>query len=200
MSIYRVTIQAEYDGTEDQFNVHHYQFPSYVPSGVELEEFVDNLAAEYDSRVLGFTTGVVEFKAIEVRRVDVGNLPSAILIPATWPAFGTNASGSLPPQICAMLRFTSPSAFPRTGRVYLQTFGKDQCTDFGRILAARVTSLDALALALEEIEITGQVDAQKVAVKYGGSPRVVIDQNVLFQTATRNIFQTQRRRTVGVGS
>lgn len=199
MSIYRVTVKAVYEGTDAQYNVHHYEFPGYVPDDTELAEFVDGLASIYDTDLIGRFTASVVFNSMEVRRVDVGNLPSADIVPTGWPEAGTNGSGNLPPQVSAMLRFSAPEQFPRTGRVYLPVFGQDQCNSIGRILAAAITPLNNAALAMEEIPVTGQVDAQKVAVSYSGSPRVVSASNVLFGQPTRNIFQTQRRRTPGVG-
>lgn len=200
MSIYRVTIKALYDGSEDQFNVHHYEFPGYVPDDTELQEFVDNLADVYDDNIVQLVPALVVFETIEMRRVDVGDLPSADLTPTTWPAAGTGTGGSLPPQVSAMLRFTSPTAYPRSGRVYLQTFAQAFCSTTGTISSGAVTLCDTAASRLEEIAVTGQVDAQKVAVQYSGSPRVVTASNILFAQSTRNTFQTQRRRTVGVGS
>lgn len=200
MSIYRVTVKAEFDSTEDQFNVHHYEFPGYVPTAVELQEFVDNLALIYDDHIVQLCPALVSFNTIEVRRVDVGNLPTSELTPATWPNVGTGAGGSLPPQTCGMLRFTAPTAFPRSGRVYLQVFAQDLCSTLGQITAGALIQCDLAAADMEEIPITGQVDAQKVAVTYSGTPRIVTASNVLFAQSTSNVFQTQRRRTRGVGS
>lgn len=199
MAIYRVTVKAFHNSTDAQFNVHHYEFPGYVPSETERQEFVDNLADAYETVTIPNTSAVVDFNEIEIRRVDIGDQPSEVLVPDGWPVSGGGTGNSLPPQICAMLRFKAPTAFPRSGRVYLQSYTTAHNNSIGRILAATVSELDAMALLLEEIEVTGQVDAQKVAVTYGGNPRAVVDSNVLFAVGSRNIWQTQRRRTPGVG-
>lgn len=200
MSIYRVTVKAEWDGSDDQFNVHHYEFPNYVPDDTELQEFVDNLGDLHETYVVPYCTSVITYNSIEVRRVDVGNLPSAELIPDNFPIAGTATGVSMPPQVAVMLRFSAPQAYPRSGRVYLPVMAASQLGSTGRTVAGLIAIMDTFGQALEEIAVTGQVDAQKVAVTYGGTPRVVTASNVLFQAPTRNIFQTQRRRTPGVGS
>lgn len=200
MSVYRVTVKTTFNGTDDQFNVHHYEFPNYVPDDTELQEFVDNMGAAYFNRLETLCPSQLTFNSIECRRVDQANLPSADLIPDTWPDTGNNGGGCLPPQCSAMLRFTAPVAFPRTARVYLPLFGKTAAGAVGDVGGAALALCDALALDLEQISVTGQVDAQKVAVKYTGTPRVVTVANVVFAQSTRGTFQTQRRRTPGVGS
>jgi hypothetical protein len=69
----------------------------------------------------------------------------------------------------------------------------------GGLTGAATIVLDAVAGLLEEIEVTGQVDAQKVAVHYGGDPLAVVASNVLFQRATSSQWGIQRRRRQGVG-
>jgi len=199
MSIYRVTMKASHSVGGAQYNIHHYEFPGYVPTTPELEEFAQGFADIIEENMLGMFAPAVTFQEIELRRVDLGDQPTSDFQPSGWPLAGTGTGSSLPVQVAAVLRWTAPTEFPRSGRTYLPTFTTSSLFSTGGLTGAATIVLDAVAGLLEEIEVTGQVDAQKVAVHYGGDPLAVVASNVLFQRATSSQWGIQRRRRQGVG-
>ena len=199
MSIYRFTVIATHSQSGAQYTTHHYEFPGYVPTEVELEECLQGLADIFDEIILPFNAQQVTYNEIEHRRVDVPDLPSGTFIPDGWPVNGTEATNSLPHQVAAVLRWNAPEEYPRSGRIYLPSFGVGQCAAGGFLNGTTRTVLDGVAAAMEEIPVTGQVDAQRVAVKYGGTPRAVIASNVLFWRPTSATWGIQRRRRPGTG-
>jgi hypothetical protein len=69
----------------------------------------------------------------------------------------------------------------------------------GGIQSANVTALFGFSIDMETLAITGQTDANKVAVEYGGVPRAVILSNPVSAAPVPNVWATQRRRRPGVG-
>jgi len=200
MSIYRVTVKALFNGPEDQFNVHHYEFPGYVPDETQLQEFVDNIAAVYEEQILQYHTALVSYEAIEVRRVDVGDLPSVDLIPDGWPVAGAATAPTQAPQVAALVVWKAATAFPRSTRSYLPVFFSAAVGPQGQVASAIRTVLAGFATIMEEIDITGDPPAQKVAVQYGGDPRVVVASNLVTAAPIPTAWGIQRRRRVGSGS
>lgn len=199
MSIYQIVVKANAAGFAGLRNIHHYEFPGYVPTSDELEEAAQGLADAYETHLFDAFSNQVTFNAMDLRRVDVGDQPTQEFVPTDWPDTG-NASGSmLPPQVSALATWKAPTAFPRSTRTYLFPMTVSVLTALGFMTSGLLTSLDNFGLALEELSVTGQVDAQKVAVKYSGDPRVVTDSNIVFQTPAGNIWATQRSRRYGVG-
>lgn len=199
MSIYQFTIKGNAATFAALRNVHHYEFPGYVPTQDEYEECAQGLADAYATYLFDTFSNQVDFNSIDIRRVDVGDLPTANFIPSGWPDTGNATAVMLPPQVSAVVTWKSPFEFPRSTRTYLFPFTSSALTTLGFITSSVLTALDNFGLALEELAITGQVDAQKVAVKYAGDPRVVTASNIVFQTNATNIYATQRSRRYGVG-
>ena len=54
MSIYRFTVIATHSQSGAQYTTHHYEFPGYVPTEVELEECLQGLADIFDEIILPF--------------------------------------------------------------------------------------------------------------------------------------------------
>lgn len=199
MSIYRITVKASHSTGGAQYTTHHYQFPDYVPTAGELLEVVQGLADIFEETLLALFFSGVTFQEIEARRVDIGDQPTEILVPDGWPIVGTGAGNSFPSVVAAVLRWTAPTEFPRSGRVYLPSFIVGAGGSGGGLSTAVLAVMDTAALAMEEIAVTGQVDAQRVAVHYGGDPRAVTAFNLLFARPTHPQFGVQRRRRAGRG-
>lgn len=199
MSIYQATLVGESPGPNALRNIHHYEFPGYVPTAAELQEFVDGLATAY-AGVIAHMADDITLSSFEVRRVDVGDLPTEEITPDGWPVTGGSAaSAMLPPQVAALVTWKAPTTFPRSTRTYLFPFAASVLSPTGTIALAARTAMEVFAADLEEIEVTGQVDAQKVAVQYGGDPRAVVASNIVFATPIDSVFATQRSRRYGVG-
>jgi hypothetical protein len=98
-----------------------------------------------------------------------------------------------------LVTWKAPTAFPRSTRTYLFPFVVATGSPGGAINLPQQTAAGVFQLALEQLAITAQPDAQKVAVQYGGVPRVVTASNIVFASPITNIFATQRSRRYGVG-
>jgi hypothetical protein len=199
MTIYQAVVKAV-DTLGQQFrNVHHYEFPGYDPTAGELQEFVDGLAAHYDTYVRPEVANRVEFYGVDMRRVDVGDLPTIELVPATWPLAGGDPASKLPNQVSAMVQWKAPTAYPRSCRTYCFPFTEDANSVGGVIEPGVIINLTNFVTVMEVVAITGQTDANKVAVQYGGDPRVVTASNPVSASPVTNNWATQRRRRIGVG-
>jgi len=69
----------------------------------------------------------------------------------------------------------------------------------GKVLPALVTALEDWGDDMLTLAISGDVDADKQAVRFGGDPRVVTDANDVTSVTVSNVWGTQRRRRLGVG-
>lgn len=199
MSIYQFTVVGNTPGPNALRNIHHYEFPGYVPSTAELEEAMQAFADAHEELLRAQHPVSVTYSSIEYRRVDVGDLPTAEFIPDGWPFSGSASGNQLPPQVSALLTWKAASAFPRSTRTYLFPFSTLTTSTTGTILLAVRTVLENFANAVEELDVTGNPPAQKVAVAYAGDPRAVVDSNAVSATVPDSVFATQRSRRYGVG-
>ena len=199
MSIYQIAVKGTFDSSEQLRNIHHYEFAGYVPSDTELQEFVDNFDAVYKQRQSNFHQ-LVTFNAYDVRRVDVGDLPTIEYVPTAGSWSGGATQDAMPPQSCALVTWKAQTVYPRSTRSYLFPFGEASNSSGGQLLAGTLDTLTIWAANLLEITITGQLNADKVAVEYGGTPRVVVAFNEVSLVIVSKEWATQRRRRRGVGS
>lgn len=199
MSIYQIVVKAEDQNTNQYRNVHHYEFFGYVPSDTELQEAIDAVDSAYKTNLQSVIDNDFDIYAYDVRRVDLGNLPTIEFTATAGSWSGTNTGATLPHQVSALITFKALTTFPRTSRCYLFGFTEDSNTTAGRVEATTITAIDAFGDDMLSLTITGQIDADKVAVTYGGTPRVVTDENDVTQHASKVNWATQRRRRSGVG-
>jgi len=199
MSIYQFTIVGTSPGPNALRNIHHYEFPGYVPTTGELEEAMQVLADAYGELLQPQHTNSITYNSIEYRRVDVGDLPTNEYIPTGWPFSGTASGNMFPPQVSALLVWKAGTTFPRSTRTYLFPFATATGSATGTILLTVRTVMENFANAIEELDVTGQPPAQKVAVAYGGTPRAVVASNLVSATVPDSVFATQRSRRYGVG-
>jgi len=199
MSIYQAVFKGNTPGPNALRNIHHYEFPGYVPTGEELEEFVQGLADRMEEFLVPLISNAVTLSSIEVRRVDIGDQPGQDIIPDGWPRTGSAVNQLLPPQVAAIVTWKAPTAYPRSTRTYVFPFTATNLSAGGTIVLGARTALDNWALVMEQVEVTGQPDAQKVAVQYGGDPRVVVASNLVFAQPVGSVWATQRSRRFGVG-
>lgn len=199
MSIFQITVKGR-DSSNNEFrNVHHYEFPFYVPDSTALQEAVDAIDAAYKSNLQSQFSSNITFYAYDVRRVDIGDQPT-IELTATGGAWaGTAADNKLPNQVSALCTFKSLTAYPRTTRTYHFPMTEGTNSASGALAATTQGLIEDWAADMLSLDITGQLDADKCAVKYGGDPRVVIDNNDVQVIKVGLIWATQRRRRSGVG-
>lgn len=199
MAIYQVVVKAS-EGAGDQYrNVHHYQFFNTVPSTTALQELVDGIDAAYKTNLQANISDSVTFDAYDVRRVDLGDYPTIEYVATNGTWSGTNTNDPLPHQVAALVLFKALTPYPRSTRTYLFGFTEGGNASNGRIESGLVTNLEDWADDMFTIETEETFDPDKVAVQYGGDPRVVVDENDVTQRTVRAVWATQRRRRRGVG-
>lgn len=199
MTIFQITAKFVHLGVIQMRNVHHFEFPGYTPSTTELQEAVDAVDASYKTNLKPAMPNDTQSYGYDVRRVDIGDQPSIEYNATAGDWVGDSAVDCLPPQCAGLVTWKALTAFPRTCRSYLPPFTENANNASGKPESATITRMEDFGLDLVTLAITGQTDANKVSVKYGGSPRAVIDSNPTDTVTVSDFFQTQRRRTFGVG-
>lgn len=199
MTIYQFVAKATFAGVMEMRNVHHYEFPSYDPDNTEKQEAIDALDAVYKTELKPAFPNDIVMYGYDVRRVDIGNQPTIEFNATAGDWVGDSAVDPLPPQICGLVTWKALTAFPRTTRSFLFPFTENASSNLGKPESATVTRMEDFGLDIRTLAITGQTDAIKVAVEYGGTPRAVVDSNAVTSVTVSNEFKTQRRRGYGVG-
>lgn len=200
MSIFQIVQKGDFKDLDQLRNVHHYEFPGYVPVTTELQEAVDALDAAYKSNLQATFSDTVDFEKYGVRRVDIGGLPEADFVATAGSWSGTDGLAPLPTQVSALVSFKAPTVFPRGSRMYLYPFTEGANNTNGLIDSIKLTAMLAAGSAMLTLVITAQPDATKMAVKYSGTPRAVTASNLLTTVFVNSNWATQRRRRRGVGA
>jgi len=200
MSIYQVVAKGLAFNTDQLRNVHHFEFPSAVPDNPDLQALVNGLDTAYKFNLQDFFHDEIEFYAYDVRRVDVADLPSVEFIAGGEAWFGTANDDALPAQVSALVTWKTTTAYPRSTRAYLFPFAAGKLSAGGLIPTINMADIEAFAGDVLNITAPGAVDPIKVAVKYGGTPRVVTDSNEVTSYIVSRNYATQRRRKAGVGA
>ena len=181
-------------------NVHHYEFAGYVPSDTELQEFVDNFDSALKTRLQSRIKSNASVDAYDVRRVDVGDLPTVEFIPTAGAWNGTDTGNLLPSQCAALITFKALTPFPRSTRTYVWGLTANALAAGGLVGSGTVTDLTNFGNDILEISVTGQLNPDKVAVAYSGDPRAVTSWNEVTNVTVTDVWATQRRRRRGVGA
>lgn len=199
MTVYQIVCKARFGTATELRNIHHYEFFGYTPDTAELQEAVDAIDTNYKSNLQSDFVNDISFYGYDVRRVDVGDLPTVEFTATAGTWSGTNVNDPLPTQVSALVTWKAPTTFPRTTRSYLFPMGEIANDSSGNIAAAQITRNAAFGDDMRTLSITGQIDADKVAVQYGGTPRAVTAHNDVLSVVAAPIWATQRRRRPGVG-
>lgn len=200
MSIYQITAKGSYLTADQLRNVHHYEFFGYVPTPTELQEAVDAIDTAYKTHLRANFTLAVAMLAYDVRRVDVGDLPTVEFVATAGIWLGTLTGDSLPPQVSGLVTWKAQTPFPRSTRSYLWPMGEGVNDADGEPSPGALSDMADFADDMFSLVITAQIDADKQAVKYGGDPRLVVDSNDVDVKSIANLWATQRRRRRGVGA
>lgn len=199
MSIYQITVKARWGTAVELRNIHHYEFFGYVPDATQLQEFVDGVDSVYKTDVLAYYPNEITVYGYDVRRVDIGDLPTVEFLATAGSWTGSSGATPLPTQNAALTTFKAPTTFPRTTRTYHFPFSEAALDTTGELETVVQTGLNTWGNNMLEISITGGLNADKVAVSYGGDPRAVTDDNEVETVSTSKVYATQRRRRKGVG-
>lgn len=199
MTIYQIVTKALFNTTEEFRNIHHYEFDAGDPSTTEMQAFIDEFDGELKTHVQAYFSSLVSVYAYDVRRVDVGDLPTIEYIPTAGAWNGTDTSDPLPPQNAAMVTWKALTAFPRTTRSYMFPFTGGSTSSEGIMTGTARTALQTWANAIIFITPSGGMDGDKICVEYGGDPRAVVAHNDVATVTVKAVYRTQRRRTYNVG-
>lgn len=185
--------------TTELRNVLHYEKSDGAADMATIQEAVDALDGMYKTHLRALFHTQVTVYAYDVRRVDVGDLPTFNIVPTAGEWAGTNGADPMPFQVSGLITWKANAPFPRTTRTYLFPFGEGYNSTGGKLAAIAVTPMTNFANAAMTIPIAAGIDWDKVAVKYGGDPRVVVDQNEVETFSITNVWATMRSRRPGYG-
>lgn len=199
MTIYQVVVKARNVHGDEFRNVHHYEAPA-VLSNAEKQEVADTMSEDYRTNLQNAISTQFTFYGVDIRQVDIPNLPAVEYTPTAGAWDGTQASENLlPTQNSALVTFKAQTAFPRSTRSYLWGFTEAANTNTGIIDASVITALEAWRDDVETLVIPGPTTLTKVAVKYEGTPRAVTSANPVEGVSVTARWATQRRRRFGSG-
>lgn len=200
MSIYQVVVKGLLLGSEQLRNIHHYEFPGYVPGLAARQSFVDEFDGNLKTRLQTHLSDQVDILSYGLRRVDIADQPEEERTPTAGTWSGTGSSDLLPTQVSALITWKAFTAYPRTTRTYVFPMGENASNADGLIASTVVTALQGYGGDILTITIPGQDDAVKVAVKYTAVPRIILSSNTVETVSVAESWATQRRRRRGVGA
>lgn len=199
MAIYQLVVKGLFDGSSALRNIHHYDSGPTALTTTEENEVITNLNTVYKSYLQSRFDEAVTIVGYSIRRVDEANLPTRDIATPGGNWNGTSGGSSLPPQTCGLVTWKAATAFPRTTRTYLFPFGTSELATDGSVTSGCRTAMGSWGSDMVELNYTGG-NVDKVAVKYAGTPRVVVEHNDVTTVVVSNQFATQRRRRPGVGA
>lgn len=200
MTIYQGTVKSRIGAASECRNIHHYDFGALVASYSDLQQATDHILARYAAQLQASFHTSVEYYGMDWRRVDVPNMPTTEQSPTGGSWFGTNTGDLMPTQNCVILRWSAPTAFPRTCRTYISGFVEGHNDADGTPAATLIGVCNTLAHDLHTFSINAGINTlYKVSVTYGGTPRAVTAYNPVSDLDTNNAWYIQRRRRPGVG-
>lgn len=199
MAVYQVVALQRWRNQEVR-NVHHYETTDVLDTDQE-QEVADAVRAAYDN--LQFSTGLDDdwtLYGIEIRRVDVPDLPSAQYGFTSGDLDGSfEQDNKMVNQIAGLVSFRAPTQKPRRGRSYLAGFNhNDVSGDGGTWTPAKQSDMSLWAEDMLEISVTGDT-LHKVAASYTGEPPRVTAFNRFTVHVVRSNPATQRSRRQGEG-
>ena len=201
MTFYQVTVKGEISGVSQVRNVHHYEFPDYVPTQANRQTFIDAFDSDLKTRLQSIFSTRVEIQGYDMRRVDIAEQPTLPMTATGGSWVGTASGHTLPAQVAGLVTFKAETAFPRSTRTYLFSFSEENNNEDGEVGATAQSAMTAWGGDILTIVIPGETSAVKVAVEYTAAPRIVADANVVQNVSVSSgRFATQRRRRVGVGT
>lgn len=198
MAITQVTTLQRWVSQEVR-NVYYYDSAD-VLSLAQLQETCDAFRNAYNS--INFRNVLDDawtFYGISARRVDVADLPAALLTPTAGAVVGDQtASVPLPTQICILASLAAPTVSPRRARTYQAGVTAASIGQNGQYGATIVNEFADFIEAVDSITVTGDT-LLRVAARWSGTPPAVTAFNRLQSYIIRTTPATQRRRRIGSG-
>lgn len=198
MPIFQVTTLQTWRNQEVR-NIYYY-LTNDVLSAQQRQDVADAFANAYDAlQVITNLDNDWEYYGVEVRQVDVADLPSQTVAPTAGPVVGLDASNAgLPNQIALVTSFYAPTQAPRRARTYLAGLTESHIGHPGTFGSSIVTAAEGFFTDVDSITVTGDT-LLRVAVHWDTVNNVVDDWNRLETFIVRTNPATQRRRRLGSG-
>lgn len=199
MAIYQVTALQTFRAQECR-NIFHYITTADLDAA-QGQEVADAVRAAWVSLDDGANL-VNDFTiyGINLRKVDVANLPEALYSFTSGSYSGTTTSApGVPNQIALLVSGAAPTTFPRRVRTYLAGVSRDNIGDNGFWAAGLLADAAVWFAAMDSIAVTGDT-LLRAAVRYTGDPPVVSASNRITAYTVKANPATQRRRRIGIGS
>ena len=196
---YQLIVKSRHSTGVEMRNTHYYVSPDGQIPNSNIQDAVDDLLSKYQTRLAARLVPAVSYYAVDVRQVDSPGLPSAEFTPTAGSWVGTNATATMPLQLCALVNWKSPTVKPRLSRVFISGFGEDTNIEPGVITPGLQGNLESLAADLETLTIAAQADFEKVAAQWNVAGTYVTDANSVTAAPISTTWYSQRRRRPGVG-
>jgi len=200
MPIYQIVVRGLLQGSGALRNIHHYLYDGDPLTQTEMQAVINVVDQDYKDNLQSFFSPEVLMGTYGIRRVDLGDQPEAVLQATAGTWVGTSTLDQMPEQLAAIVTFRAFSAYPRTTRSYMFPSTEYNNTVTGGILSGALTALTAWANDMAVLTVAAVGDLQKVAVRFGGTPRAVEAYNIVTSFAVAGRWRSQRRRRLGVGA
>ncbi len=197
MPIYMVTAMQRWL-TQEVRNVFYYDFSGEL-DGQQMQEVADNFADAWtESGILPALDNAWEMYGVEIRRVDVADLPAAFVQFTEGVVLGSSSAVPTGTQVAALVSGRASTQKPRRVRTYFAGSGSNQIGQDGLWVGSHLSDLGLLADALDSMLVAGDTGG-RVAVEWTGTPPRVTSFNRIQAYLASPVPATQRRRRLTVG-
>lgn len=198
MPIYQVAVRQLWRAQEVR-NILYYDCAD-VLSAAQGQETADAVRGAYALLQPGdVMDNAWSVYGIDLRRVDVADLPSAFYQFTSGTLSGSAISDKgLPNQIACVVSLMAPTTTPRRARMYIAGIAGDGWADGGGFTEELTDNVGDMVEALDTLTVTGDT-LLRVAAQWSGSPPAVTAFNRLQSYIVRGNPGTQRKRRIGSG-
>lgn len=198
MPVYQVTTLQEYLGQQVR-NVYYYDSDLELDTD-QKQQIADAFETAYQTLVANVEMMPSwSVRGVEIRRVDVPDLPSSEFSFVGGDIVGTSTDlDPTPAQIAILGSFQADTPFPRRARSYHAGLAGAMLEQGGNWQSSALTAFDNFWNDLRTITVESD-QLGRVAVHWDPVNNVVDDWNTLTNQAVKGNPATQRRRRLGQG-
>lgn len=197
MPVYQIVSKQRLLGQEIR-NVFYYETTLVLDTAMK-QEVTDAFRESYfNLDTSAAMAGQWEWYALDIRQVDVADLPSAEFTPTLATVVGGSVSDPVPAQVAMLGRVTGDTAFPRNTRIYQGGWTESHIGSSGRFGTSVTNALDLFLIDTLQVVISGDT-LNRVAVHWDTVNNVVDDWNPVSNISVSNNPVIQRRRRLGSG-
>lgn len=198
MPIFQVTSLQQWRGQEVR-NIFYY-LTNDVLDSTQRQDVADHFRGAY---VTLDTAQNMDndwnYYGIEIRQVDVADLPSQTVTPTGGPVDGSHTAGDgLPNQIAMVASLYAPTQKPRRARTYQAGMVEAAIGQNGLFNTGARDAFEQFLIDVDSITVTGDT-LLRVAAQWDSVNNVVDDWNRLETLVVRTNPATQRRRRLFSG-